>query len=349
MPIRRRSPTEQQSTAGKARLTRMSPEERSAVASAGAKARWAKADPERANLPTAEYGSDDRPVVIGSMSLPCYVLSDERRVLSAGGFQSALSIAQGGSMKAGMSRLELFASGKLISPFIDNDLADRVRNPIHFITPSGKLAYGYEAETLVMLCEAVLAARAAKALQPQQAAIAHQCELIMRGLARVGIVGMVDEATGYQTVRSRDALGKILEQFIAKELQPWAHPFPDEYYDNIFRLRGLNYPGDTVRRPQYFGHLTNDIIYRRLAPGVLEELKRATPKTAGGKAKTQLHRRLTPDLGHPKLREHLASVVTVMKLSDKYDDFKRKLDRVHPRYDRMLEIDLSEADAENGL
>src|SRR5262249_42519848 len=115
--------------------------------------------------------------------------------------------------------------------------------------------------------------------------------------------------------------------------------FPDDYYEQLFRLRGLDYPTETVKRPQYFGHLTNDIVYRRLAPAVLDELKRTTPKSPSGRLRQHLHRRLTPDLGHPKLREHMASVVTVMKLSDGYSDFKRKLDRVHPRYDETMSMD----------
>ncbi len=340
--VRFKDPNKQRSAAGKARLTSMTPEERRDVARAGARARWERAQPERASLPRAIYGADDRPLVIGDMRIACYVLDDERRVLSAASFQSAVGIAPGGSMKAGMSRLELFASGKLISPFIGSDLEQRVKNPILFIAPSGGIAYGYEAETLVMLCEAVLAARADRVLMKQQLPIAQQCELIMRGLARVGIVSMVDEATGYQRFRASDALARILEKFIAKELQPWVHTFSDEYYEQLFRLRGLHYPRDSVKRPQYFGHLTNDIIYKRLAPGVLDELKRTVPKTASGKTKGTLHQKLTPELGHPKLREHLASVVTAMKLSDDYSDFKCKLDRLHPRYDRTMEMDLVE-------
>src|SRR5262249_41585252 len=35
---------------------------------------------------------------------------------------------------------------------------------------------------------------------------------------------------------------------------------------NRLRLRGMEYPTDTVQRPRYFGLLTNDIVYDRLAP-----------------------------------------------------------------------------------
>ena len=48
----------------------------------------------------------------------------------------------------------------------------------------------------------------------------------MRGLARVGIIALVDEATGFQRIREERALATILEKFIAKEIQPWAMTFP---------------------------------------------------------------------------------------------------------------------------
>ncbi len=128
------------------------------------------------------------------------------------------------------------------------------------------------------------------------------------------------------------------------------HTFPDEYYAQLFRLRGLEFPQDSVRRPQYFGHLTNDIIYRRLAPEILEKLKEITPRAPDGRHKHQLHRRLSDELGHPKLREHLASVLTAMQLSDDYDDFIQKLDRVKPRFGETLALPFDgEGSEESGL
>lgn len=87
--------------------------------------------------------------------------------------------------------------------------------------------------------------------------------------------------------------------------------------------------------PQYFGTLTNDIVYKRVAPGILHEMKKEAAKD---KRKGKLHKRLTPAIGHPKLREHLASVTPVMKLSKDYEDFTEKLDTVHPRYGDTLKL-----------
>jgi hypothetical protein len=46
------------------------------------------------------------------------------------------------------------------------------------------------------------------------------------------------------------------------------------------------------------------------------------------------------------MREHLASVTTIMKLSDEYDDFEVKLDRVHPRFDETLALPLFNKDGD---
>jgi len=79
-------------------------------------------------------------------------------------------------------------------------------------------------------------------LHHQQEHIAEQREILVRGFARVGIIALVDEATGYQEDRARDALAKILEAFIAKELRKWISTFPIDYYKELFRLRGWRFP-----------------------------------------------------------------------------------------------------------
>ena len=162
----------------------------------------------------------------------------------------------------------------------------------------------------------ILGARDAGVLPVNQEHVAKQADILIRGLAHVGIIALVDEVTGFQRDRTRDALARILEAFIAKELQPWIKTFPSEFYEEMFRLRGLQYPATTVKRPQYFGTLTNNIIYDRLAPGVRKELQQGIPRNEDGRPTKKYFQKLTQNTGYPKLREHLGSVVTLMKLSD---------------------------------
>jgi hypothetical protein len=323
-----------------ARAKSLTATERKAIAKKAAAARWDE------TVPLATHGDPTHPLRIGDTEIPCYVLEDGRRVLSLGGMVKALGMSIGSAGGRQGDRLYQFATNQNVNPFVSNDLLNRMKSAIRFRAPTGGvIATGYEATILPDLCESVLSARDGKALRGDQLHIAKQCEILVRGLARVGIIALVDEATGYQRDRAKDALAKILEAFIAKELQPWLPTFPSSFYSEMFRLRGLDFPTGSVKRPQYFGMLTNDIVYKRLAPGVLDELKRVTPKSeATGRHKQHLFRRLTANTGYPKLREHLGAVVAIMQLSGDWRDFTEKLDRLHPRYGETIPLPLEYRD-----
>lgn len=254
---------------------------------------------------------------------------------------TALDMSQGTAGRGGGDRLAKFVATKALREFVGEELAQMITNPIRFRV-GNNVAYGYEATILADLCEAVLAARKAGKLNYQQEHIADQCEILVRGFARVGIVALVDEATGFQAVRSRDALAKILEAFVQDELKKWVRTFPADYYKELCRLRGVAYPPAGMKLPGYFGHLTNNIVYDRLAPGVKDELKRLTPRGESGRHKQKLHQRLTDDVGNPRLREHLASVVALMKVSPDYEVFAAHLDKALPAWDPNLRLDLDD-------
>lgn len=275
-------------------------------------------------------------VNIGGAEIDCYVLDDETRVLARAGFVRA--IGRTGKVKGGRKfdeefQTPVFLTADNLKPYFPNDL-ELNSKPI-FFSYRGAEMIGYRAELLPDVCDIFADADRAGMLRANQKHIAEACRLLSRGLTRIGIIGLVDEATGYQRDRAANALAEILEKFIAKELRPWVHTFPDKFYAELFRLRGLEFPKDTVKKPLYFGHLTNDIIYARLAPNVLEQLKKETPRAPSGRHKHQLHRRLTEDFGHPKLREHLEAVLAVMKLSGDYREFIQNLDKVKQRYDEL--------------
>lgn len=318
---------------GAARAQKMSAEERSESARNAAKAKA-----EMAKLPRATHSGV---LNIGNQEIACFVLDDGRRVISGRGLTSAIGMKGRGQ---GAARI---AGHKLIKHNDNNDLVLAIETSIKFVGKSPKGANvpsdGYEAVVLQEVCESILSARDKGLLMTEQdKRYAVHADALIRGFARVGIVALVDEATGYQKDRAKDALAKVLEAFVAKELQPYMKTFPTEYYEELFRLRGLKYPPENPKfRPQYFGVLTNDIVYERLAPGLLDELKKQAKKD---ERKAHLHRRLTQEVGHPKLREHLASVVTAMKLSDDYADFVRKMNRLHPRFGENLTLDLEEID-----
>lgn len=287
-------------------------------------------------------GAPDKPLVIGDIEIPCYVLEDETRVLSQGGFLTAIGRSR--TPKAGtggMSNIEpFFLRAEKLKPFIPPELTTSA-TPIIFRLDSGQRTVGYNARLLPQVCDVYLEARAAGALLPSQRHIGERAEILMRGLATVGIISLVDEATGYQRIRERRALATILEQFIAKELQSWTRTFPYEFYEQIFHLRG--WPGPNgAKRPSVIGHYTNDIVYARLAPGVLDELKRRNPSQPSGRRKNRHHQWFTPDLGHPKLKEHLAAVIALMRAAPNWVGFQRSLNRAFPKLGDTIPLPIDE-------
>jgi len=317
-----------------ARAQALTPARRQTIAKTAAITRWGK------RLKLATHGSADHPLRIGEIEIPCYVLDDGTRVLSQRGLTGGIGMSSGGARGGGEQRLAVFFDNLAQRGTDTKDLSARIRSPIEFKPTSGGRAYGFEATILADVCDVILAARQAGHLGEHQMRLAERAETLVRGFARVGIIALVDEATGYERDRVAGSLARILELFIAKELQPWVRTFPAAYYEELFRLRGLPYASDSVRRPQYFGVLTNDIVYKRLAPGVLEELKKVTERDDGGRPKHKYFQKLTANVGYPKLREHLGSVVTLMKLSEDYEDFKGKLDAIHPAYGRTIPLPL---------
>ena len=154
----------------------------------------------------------------------------------------------------------------------------------------------------------------------------------------MGIIALVDEATGYQEVRDRLALQAILEKYISRELMPWTKRFPDEFYKEMFRLRDWQYSPVSVRRPSLIGKFTNDLLYSRLAPGVLAALKEITPRDEKGRTKHRFHQRLTEDVGHLKLAEHLSNIITLMKASAGWPGFYRLVQRALPKHGETLPL-----------
>jgi hypothetical protein len=337
-------PAEGKARGGVARAEALSKKERKDIAKKAASARW------DASIPEATHIGE---LKIGDLILPCAVLPDGTRVLSQGGVTTAFGPVTGGYQQRqkatddGAGELPSFLVAKSLQPYIPDDLRALLEIPRKYRDPrGGPIRVGLEATLLPKVCDVWLRARDASALTKIQEPVGTRADILMRGLAHVGIIALVDEATGYQNDRTKDSLSRILEAFIAKELQPWLRTFPTDFYQEMFRLRGLDYPNATVQRPRYFGVLTNDIVYDRLAPGVLDELKKANPKDEAGRRKKKHFQWLTSNLGYPKLREHLGAVIATMKLSSDWHDFKAKLDKFYPRIGKPTQLSLEFADEE---
>jgi hypothetical protein len=233
----------------------------------------------------------------------------------------------------GARRLLNFVDGLERKGIECKDLRSRVSEPIKFISSEhgaiGVIAHGYEASALADMCDVILDARKARVLRPRQIHYADYCEILLRSFARVGIIALVDEATGYQYDRPRRDLEEQLKKYLSENLRRWVRTFPADYFKHLCRLRGVELRSD-MRLPQYFGRLTNNLIYRRIAPGLLRKLKER--RTERGKPSNKLHSWLSEDHGVPEALIHLGTVVALLKIHTTYASFEKQLDQIAPIY-----------------
>jgi hypothetical protein len=182
-------------------------------------------------------------------------------------------------------------------------------------------------------------------LTASQEHVANRSYVLLNGLATVGIIALVDEATGYQADRDRQELHRILAAYIAPELLPWTKRFPDAFYREMFRLRGWVYRNIAGRRTHYAGKLTNQIVYERLPAGVLDELRRKNPvDPETGRRKHRHHQHLSEDVGNEHLQAHLTAVVPMMRAARDWQEFERLLERAFPKPGDQLQLEIVDVD-----
>lgn len=327
---------------GAARALALTPERRKEISANAIAARKAKA-----GLPKAICGTEDKKIVYGEIEIQCYVLDDETRVLTLRSLQSGIGMSEGGGKDGARKIPALMARlrGKGINIM---DLDVRANSPIRFILPSGNIADGYDARMLTDICAVLIEADRKRVLDKRYATIADRAATLQHGFANLGIIWVVDQVTGYDDFKKAADMGRIIEAFVAKEMRPYVWKFPPEFYKELFRLRGVPYDPKSVKRPQYFGHLTNNIIYSRLAPGVWKELK-AKSKNSTAIVRPHLHRFLTEDIGDPRLQNVITTNVTAMTLSDDWFDFLSKLDRVLPPFQQTFQLPFDRKEDGTGL
>ncbi|WP_276972233.1 P63C domain-containing protein [Tatumella ptyseos] len=273
--------------------------------------------------------------VESASGVSCAVLPDGRRVISmqgGGGLAETFGVSVGSKMPKWVpggddGQLPYVLQAQELQPFISDDLRNALAEPIVYKVGVGS-AYGIDVTLLPAICEAWTEAERAGALrQKHHLNTAFKAGVLYKALARVGAVALVDEATGYQKDRERDALAKLLEEFIAKEMRPWVTTYPADFFEELCRLRNVPFKAN-MRRPQYFGHLVNNITYDRMAPSLRDTLKEERSKAKKHGAK--MHQFLSEGTGFTMLQNRLTGITTLMKASTNYDDFITLLDRVHP-------------------
>lgn len=310
------------SKAGKARSAKLSPERRAEIAKNAGLAKGTK------GLPKATHGGN---LKLGDKEIECGVLPGGIRVLSIASITNALGLSKPNPVrrkKANEANLPTFLLSSTLTPYFEQVFG---AEPflLEYVNKSGSKIKGVEATCLPKICEIYLKARDAGVLTKPQIPIAMTADILMRSLAKIGVIALVDESSGFQEERARDELQTLLKKFINEDLLKWTQKFPHQFFRQVYRIYGWKYQEGQCRHPHYLGQFINKYIYDAMSPEVRKELQNKNPwLEEKGRREACHHQFLTPDVGIPALDKHLAQTIGLLKASRTKEEFQDLFERV---------------------
>ena len=284
------------------------------------------------NSPIGKVTHQGKWKVYDGFEIECYVTNNGIRLLSLRGTARALDI-NGNGGRALLRNLQ----SKWIQPYLSDQLKEWILWATNEKIKPIKVLFGpaiipFKASLFVDICKAYISANNDKTLSESLMRTYYRLISLMTAFAKVGIDAMVDEITGYQEDRRKDELEKILRLYISEEFLEWTKMFPEEFYEQIFRLKKWgSFQKAGQKMPQVVGFYTNDIVYERLPDKVLVELKKKVKKSENGNNLVKLHQGLSKDYGVSHLERHLIAVIALMKASICWEHFLEMLDKTYRR------------------
>lgn len=291
-------------------------------------------------VPVATHWGD---LDIAGTAIPSYVLNTGDRVFSLKGVVVGLIGTEGG-------QLAEYLKVRSLQPHLPKDLmpAENGEIPALFkfdTTGEGiaKYALGIKVERFNDLLRAYSSALVDHALSAYDstkiALTARQMEIATRAVkfqqacSDVGLVALVDEATGYQYEREVDALQMKLKLYLESEMRKWNSTFPEQLWVEFGRL--TNWKGQLHHRPKYWGKLVMELIYGYLDPDVAKWLKENAPKPQKGQ---NYHQWLTSQYGLKKLTEHTWLVIGMATQCHSMRELREKMAERFGRHQVQLTL-----------
>ena len=303
-----------QSLGGKARARSLGSKDRAKQAKQAAKARWAAVESSAKQLQDPARTPEalcEGLLEIGSVQIECYVLDSQKRVIHKRGMAKALGMkSEGGNVfMRTMQR-------KGLGSEIGEELRQKLDNPIVFKALTSDLGHGYDATILIDICTAILDANKAGKLGPAQESLVMQAEIIVRASAKLGIVALVDDATGFIADKRRAQYKELFRDFIREEFRIYEDPqFPDQLFDVIYKIYGLPRKANAQQHPRFFGKFIRKYIYEPLANSngaILEMLDEKNPVVyVNGGRRYKMYQFLSEVVGMPALKAQLWQVVGI--------------------------------------
>ena len=291
------------------------------------------------------------------IQIQCYVLENKERVITQKGLIDAFDFKKGGTPNPVGDEVKIarkaipqkdpnhsttevpipnFLKQRWLAPYISDQILSVMKTPTKFKTIA--IHYGYQAGVLIDIANAILTAHQEGSATSRQAKFVKRAQRIVSASAKVGINALIDEVTGYQALRDDQELQKFFDKFLKESPSEWQKTYPDDYYQEIYRLNEWEYPPKKNNHPQVVAHWTIKAVYDRLAPLLTPELEKRNPMTPSGSRIYKHHQFLSDEEGYPLLERHLYAITSLMRTCNTWQEFERTANRAFPIPGTNMEI-----------
>lgn len=294
---------------GIARANSLTKEKRTEIAKKAAAARWGitRKATHKGNF-KEEFGIDAE----------CYVLDDPSKtaVVTKKGLAQLLNIGEHGR------DVDQLLTSQYMSNYVDLKLLEKIKKPIIFQYIGGSKnfhnAHGFDITLIGDIASALIAADKDGALPKSRKESAVLAQQLANASMKAGLKGLAYAVAGY-----RPEVQEVIDAFkafVREEARGYEKEFPDELYEEWYRLYGLE---KLERgRPIHFAQLTRRHIYYSLAKSEGKVLELAVKnKNENGKDSDKIHQFLS-EVGVKALRRHIGKVLGVALASDTKEEYE---------------------------
>lgn len=176
-------------------------------------------------------------IKIEETEISCAVLENTKRILTERSVANALGKRGSGSYWQKRKNFEKgallpeYVSMKYLQPYISAELKENLLKPIEYIAKNGSVLQGVSAEIIPAICDLWITAEQKGALPKTAKKTAKRAYILLKAFAKVGIIALIDEATGYQDFNE---LATAYKTWLENHEFEWFEP-KHEIYGN-FRI-----------------------------------------------------------------------------------------------------------------
>lgn len=281
------------------------------------------------NIHQIAFGSEQLPLRIGNIELPCFILDNRQAIFAKNGFQKALGYD-------GKSEDWLFDFLSSINKFypIPGELFASYEKPILFEVSSKEGAIimsGIPTYILLMTCQTIINAKSDGYLSVGQLKHAKAAQTIAQYASLHNLNEAVAQASGFDF--AKESGKEFLQQFLVKSTNDnayhWVKTFRDSFYDMLLVLNGFSWT-DLRAKPEEISSLLHEIVFSRISDNLLAELRENQPK------RSYRRKGKNSDNEHPVLKDYIAETLSLAKAAaDNWTIFIQLLNRIHPKKNRV--------------